>query len=146
MPFILFAFFLLILAIVAVVGYYYGRGARMPAVDTAALTEKARGWAGTATETTKNWAGAATETTKSWAGTVWGWLPFGRPKEEPAQFVAWAAGLPGMDAAFQTWVENLAPNEVQAFIERTFGFGSDLNVNLAWLWSGQLDPEPELKH
>jgi hypothetical protein len=138
MELIILLILLLILAAAVAVGYYYGRSTGKPDEEIATLTEKARIWSGTATEKTRGWAGTAVETTK-------GWLRIGKSKKESARFVAWVTSLPGMDAAFKTWLESLAPQEAGTFTQRAASFGSGLNIDLAWFLDGQIDDAPELK-
>jgi hypothetical protein len=152
---------LLLLVVAVAAGYYYGRDAGKPDEETTAVTQRARswagtvkGWTGTASETARSWAGSASETAKSWTGsarktagnwtgTARGWV--GKSKREAEQLRAWLAALPGVNKAFKTWLEGLAPKEAEQFTKEISDFGASLNVDRDWLLSGEVDDDPALK-
>lgn len=135
----------LILSAAVLVGYYYGRrGGVRPDEEAVALTERTRSWAGMATDRTRDWAGTATDKTRDWAGSAREWLRLGRPKSTD-RFVTWVADLSGMGEAFKTWVEGLAPHQVEEFAQGAASFASGLGVELAWLLDGKMDEDADLK-
>ncbi len=113
---------LILVAAAAAFGYSYGRDTEKYNQGASDVTNKAKGWLGTAK----------------------GWLRIGKSKKELARFRDWIAGLPGVDKDFVAWLEGLSAEDAKTFVRAVSDFGSSLNVERAWLLDGRMDDDPEL--